>query len=171
MKGYIQVYTGDGKGKTTAAFGLALRAVGAGKTVFFAQFAKGSIYSEIKALARFSPDITIKQYGLKRFIIDTASEEDLDSARKGFDEISLILRQAEYDMIVLDEANIAIFFDLISVDEFIQLLKQKKEETEIIITGRYADPRIIEMADLVTDMKEVKHYYLNGVEARKGIEY
>lgn len=171
MKGYIQVYTGNGKGKTTAAFGLALRAVGSGKKVYFAQFVKGKIYSEIEAVQKFLPNITVKQYGLGCFIVKSPTENDIKAARKGLDEISEIIRSDEYDVIVLDEANIAFFYNLFSTEELIDVLQQKREKTEIIITGRYAPPDIVEIGDLVTEMQEVKHYYNEGVEARKGIEF
>jgi len=171
MKGYIHVYTGNGKGKTTAAFGLALRAVGAGKKVFFAQFIKGKSYSEIAAVQKYIPDITIKQYGLGCFILKTPTQKDIKVASEGLAEVSVILASGNYDMVVLDEASIAIYFNLFSAEKLIDVIKKKKEETEIIITGRYAPEKLIEMADLVTEMKEVKHYYTYGVEARKGIEY
>ena len=170
MKGYIQIYTGNGKGKTTAALGLALRAAGAGKKVFFAQFVKGQIYSEVKALRQFLPSVEVRQYGLKCFIRNAPTQADIDAARKGFKELTAIILSGEYDIAVLDEANIAIFYGLFSTDELIAVLKQKPNETEIIITGRYATPELIEIADLVTEMQEVKHYYQKGVEARVGIE-
>ncbi|MGQ9845940.1 MAG: cob(I)yrinic acid a,c-diamide adenosyltransferase, partial [Bacteroidales bacterium] len=107
MKGYIQIYTGNGKGKTTAAIGLSVRAVGAGKKVFFAQFVKGQIYSEVKAIMQYLPNITIKQYGLDCFIYHKPKQEDIDAARKGFEEVSEIILSGKYDVIVLDEANIA----------------------------------------------------------------
>lgn len=171
MKGYIQVYTGNGKGKTTAALGLCLRAIGAGKNVFFAQFVKGQIYSEVKAIHRFIPDITIKQYGLDCFIYNKPTQADIDLARKGLKEVSEIIDSGKYDIVVLDEANIALYYNLFSVDELITILKSKPEETEIIITGRYAPSELIEIADLVTEMKEIKHYYSTGIEAREGIEH
>jgi cob(I)alamin adenosyltransferase len=170
MKGFIQVYTGNGKGKTTAAFGLTLRAVGAGKKVFFAQFVKGKIYSEIKAVQRFLPSVTVKQYGLGCFIIKTPKQPDIDAARNGLEEISQIIASGNYDIVVLDEAIIAIYYNLFTVEELIHVLKTKPEKTEIIITGRYAPVELIEIADLVTEMQEVKHYYTKGVEARVGIE-
>ncbi|NLL27903.1 MAG: cob(I)yrinic acid a,c-diamide adenosyltransferase [Bacteroidales bacterium] len=170
MKGYIQIYTGNGKGKTTAALGLSLRAVGAGKKVFFAQFVKGETYSEVKAIQKFLPDITIKQYGLKCFIYDKPSQADIDIARNGLSEVSEIILSGKYDVVVLDEANIAIYYNLFTDDELINVIKQKPEATEIIITGRYATDKLIEFADLVTEMKEIKHYYNKGVQARKGIE-
>jgi cob(I)alamin adenosyltransferase len=171
MKGYIQIYTGDGKGKTTAAFGLAIRAVGAGKSVFFAQFVKGQVYSEVKAIHEFLPAISIKQFGLKCFIRRNPTQADIDIAREGFEEVSEIILSGMFDMVVLDEANIALYYNLFSVEELIQLLKKKPSETEIIITGRYAPQELIDIADLVTEMKEIKHYYGKGIEARIGIEF
>jgi cob(I)alamin adenosyltransferase len=171
MKGYIQIYTGNGKGKTTAALGLALRAVGAGKKVFFAQFVKGQICSEIRAVQQFLPAITVKQYGLDYFIIKSPTQADIDIVRKGFVEVSEIILSGQYDVIVLDEANIAMYYKLFSVGELIQVLRKKPEETEIIVTGRYSPAELIEISDLVTEMNEVKHYYAKGVEARIGIEY
>jgi cob(I)alamin adenosyltransferase len=170
-KGYIHVYTGNGKGKTTAALGLALRAVGAGKKVFFAQFIKGKTYSEIEAVRKFVPDITIKQYGLGCFIVEKPTDADIHAARKGLEDVTQLMASGGYDLVVLDEANIALFFKLFSVEEFIEALKKRAEKTEIVITGRYAPEKLTELADLITEMKEVKHYYTKGVEARKGIEY
>jgi cob(I)alamin adenosyltransferase len=170
MKGYIQIYTGNGKGKTTAALGLLVRAIGAGKKVFFAQFVKGQVYSEIKVVQKFLPAIAIKQYGLDCFIYKTPTQADIDIARKGFDEVSGIILSGIYDVIVLDEANIAIYYNLFMVEELIKVLKSKPDKTEIIITGRNAPQELIEIADLVTEMQEVKHYYTKGVEARVGIE-
>ncbi len=171
MKGYIQVYTGDGKGKTTAALGLAVRAVGAGKKVFFAQFVKGRIYSEIEAVHKYLPDITVRQYGLDCFIFHNPTQQDVDAARKGFKEVSAIIQSGEYEVVVLDEANIALFYHLFTAEELVGVLQSKPDNVEIIITGRYAPAEIIHIADLVTEMKEVKHYYQKGIEARKGIEF
>ena len=170
MKGYIQIYTGNGKGKTTAALGLALRAAGAGKKICFAQFVKGGTYSEVKALRMFIPSVEIRQYGSNRFIRNTPTQADIEAARKGLTEITQLIISGEYDIVILDEANIAIYYGLFSADELIEVLKQKPDETEIIITGRHAKPELIEIADLVTEMQEVKHYYTKGVEARTGIE-
>lgn len=170
MKGFIQIYTGNGKGKTTAAFGLSLRAVGAGKKVFFAQFVKGKIYSEIEAVQKFLPSIVVKQYGLGCFIVNAPTWQDIDAARKGLFEVSQIISSGEYDIVVLDEANIAIHYQLFTAVELISILRNKPKETEIIITGRYAPDELIEIADLVTEMKEIKHYYTKGIAARVGIE-
>jgi cob(I)alamin adenosyltransferase len=171
MKGFIHIYTGNGKGKTTAALGLALRAVGAGKKVFFGQFVKGKSYSEIEAIKKYIPGIIIKQYGLGCFIVKSPTRQDIRAAREGLTEVSEIMEAGAYDVVVLDEACIALFYNLFSVNDLVKAIRKKKEETELIITGRYAPPELIELADLVTDMKEIKHYYTTGVEARKGIEY
>ena len=171
MKGYIHVYTGNGKGKTTAALGLALRAVGAGKKVYFAQFVKGKIYSEIATINRYIPEITVKQYGRGCFIVNEPTSEDIQAAKKGLEEASVVILSGQYDVVILDEATIALHYKLFSVEELIAVLQEKPEETEIVITGRYAPGELIEIADLVTEMKEIKHYYTKGIPARKGIEY
>ena len=169
-KGYVQVYTGNGKGKTTAAFGLALRAAGAGLPVFIAQFAKGGNYSEIEAFKRFDDLVTLRQYGRGRFIRGKPAEEDIRAAKEGLAEIREILPSGKYKVVILDEANIATFFELFPVEDLLALIDEKPDDVELVITGRNTDPAIIERADLVTEMKEVKHYYIDGVQARKGIE-
>lgn len=171
MKGYVHLYTGDGKGKTTAAMGQAIRAAGAGKKVFIAQFAKGQPFSEAKLINQLLPAITIKQYGLECFIINSPTEKDKEVARRGLNELLEIIRSDLFDLIILDEANIAIFYNLYTSQELIGVLRQKPESTEIVITGRYATQEMIDFSDLVTEMVEVKHYYQKGVVARKGIEY
>jgi cob(I)alamin adenosyltransferase len=171
MPGFIHVYTGNGKGKTTAAIGLAIRAAGAGKKVFFAQFIKGKPYSEIGIIKNKIPEITIKQYGLGCFIINSPTQQDIDAARKGLSKVLYVIKSGIYDVIILDEANIATYYNLFSDEELIEVILNKKEEAEIIITGRYASEKLIDKADLVTEMKEVKHYYNKGIEAREGIEY
>lgn len=170
MQGYIQVYTGNGKGKTTAALGLALRAVGAGLKVLIAQFVKGVEYSELKSIERLSDSITLKQYGLGFFVNREPNKEDVRVAREGLKEIQEIMCSGMYDLVILDEANIATYYDLFSVEDLLDFIRAKPEKVELVITGRMADPRIIESADLVTEMKEVKHYYHSGVKARVGIE-
>jgi cob(I)alamin adenosyltransferase len=169
LKGYIQVYTGNGKGKTTAALGLSLRAAAAGKKVYIAQFVKGMHYSELDILPAIQ-NITLRQYGRGCFIYSKPAQEDYTAARKGLTEIGTILRSGEYDIVVLDEANIALFFDLFSFDELKRALMNRAAHVEVIITGRYAPQELLDMADLVTEMKEVKHYYTKGIEARTGIE-
>jgi cob(I)alamin adenosyltransferase len=169
-QGFLQVYTGDGKGKTTAALGLALRAVGAGLRVHIAQFVKGMHYSELESIGRLGQLITIKQHGRSCFIDRQPQQADIDAAREGLEQVKKILAAGECDLLVLDEANIATHYNLFSVDELLAVIDSRPPGVEIVITGRRADPRIIERADLVTEMKEVKHYYATGVQARKGIE-
>jgi len=170
MKGYIQVYTGDGKGKTTAALGLALRAAGAGLKVFIAQFVKGMKYSELDIIPKLKESIKIKQYGRGCFIHGKPEKEDEAKARLGLEEVKEIIASKKYDILILDEANIAVYYNLFSIDELIEVIKSKPENMEIVVTGRKAHLKLIEIADLVTEMKEIKHYYSNGVEARSGIE-
>jgi len=170
MKGYVQVYTGNGKGKTTAALGLAVRALGAGKKVYIGQFAKSKHYSELETINTLLKNITIKQYGMGCFIFEKPTEEDIRAAQAGLTELTGIIESNEYDVVILDEANIAVYYNLITVKELIAAITKRNERTEIIITGRYATPEIMDFADLVTEMKEVKHYYQQGVQARVGIE-
>jgi len=171
MKGYVHVYTGNGKGKTTAAFGLALRAAGAGKKVFIGQFVKGKPNSENLAISNCLKNITVKQYGLDCFIINDPIQEDAKAAEKGLKEIKKIVQKGQHTLVVLDEMNIALYYKLVQTDDVIELIKNKPDHVELVITGRYAPAEIIEIADLVTEMKEIKHYYQQGIEARKGIEY
>ena len=170
VKGYIQVYTGNGKGKTTAALGLSLRAVGAGLNVFIAQFVKGMEYSELISIKQLSPKITLKQFGRDCFIYKDPEEEDFKVAREGFEEVKKIVAGGKFEVVILDEINIATHYNLISIEELLELLETKPDNVEIVLTGRNVDNRIIEKADLVTEMKEIKHYYQKGVQARKGIE-
>lgn len=166
----IHVYTGNGKGKTTAAIGMAIRAAGAGYKVFFAQFVKGRPYSELNVLKNI-PSLVVKQYGLECFIVKAPTERDIQAARNGLQEVSAVIECATYNLIVLDEACIALYYKLFTLDEFLGVIDLLKPETELVITGRYAPKALIERADLVTEMKEIKHYYTKGTEARKGIEY
>jgi len=169
MKGYLHVYTGNGKGKTTAALGLALRAAGADKQVFIAQFVKGMHYSELNILPEIK-NITLIQYGRGCFIYQKPTQEDIEAAGKGLKEVALILQKGEYDVVVLDEACIALYYTLFSFNELSLAITNRAPHVEVIVTGRYAPPELVEMADLVTEMKEIKHYYTLGVEARSGIE-
>jgi len=170
VKGYIHLYTGNGKGKTTAAIGLAVRAVGAGKKVFIAQFVKGMHYAELDSLKRF-PEIEIKQFGLDCFIKQKPTEKDIEAARSGLNEVTAVIQNNSYNIVILDEICIALFYNLFGVDEVLSLLRNKPGEMEIILTGRYAPSELINIADLVTEMKELKHYYTSGVQAREGIEF
>ncbi|MCB2208690.1 MAG: cob(I)yrinic acid a,c-diamide adenosyltransferase [Bacteroidetes bacterium] len=171
MKGYIQVYTGNGKGKTTAAFGQSLRAEGAGLKVFIGQFVKGKMYHENETITKHLKNITVKQYGLGCFIVEKPTDKDIEAAQKGLEEMKNIIQNGVYDMVIMDEVNIALYYKLIDIGEIVKLMKNKPGQVELILTGRYAPQEIIDLADLVTDMREVKHYYQKGIPARKGIEY
>lgn len=170
MKGYVQVYTGGGKGKTTAALGISLRAAGAGLKVYIAQFMKKGDYSEIKALAKFSGQIRIEQFGTGKFVKGEPAPDEIESCRLGFETAKQAVESDQYDMIILDEANVAASCGLISVDGLAALIDSKPDRLELIITGRGASETVIEKADLVTEMREIKHYYQKGVHARTGIE-
>jgi cob(I)alamin adenosyltransferase len=169
-KGLIHLYTGNGKGKTTAALGLALRAAGAGKKIFIAQFVKGMHYSELDALKRF-PEIEIHQFGLDCFITKEPTSEDIEAALRGLSVAENIALEGKHDVLILDEICIALYYKLFDIERLIKLLKTKPNEMEIIMTGRYAPDELIDISDLVTEMKEVKHYYQLGIVARKGIEF
>lgn len=168
--GYVHVYTGEGKGKTTAALGLTVRAAAAGLKVFLAQFIKGGDYSELKALKRFDDLISVEQFGLGRFLGGKCSQADIEAARRGYEKMKTILASGDYDMVVLDEANVAAYYNLFTVQELLDLIDIKPAWVELVITGRHAAPEVIEKADLVTEMKAVKHYFDAGVKARVGIE-
>jgi cob(I)alamin adenosyltransferase len=170
MKGYIQVYTGDGKGKTTAALGLSLRAAGAGLSVYFAQFIKQGAYSEITALEVFSDRITVEQFGRGRFITGTPAPGDLAAAEDGLEKVRVAMVSGKYDVIVLDEANGAVQLGLFPVTALLEIMDAKPDGLELVITGRGAHEEVVARADLVTEMKAVKHYYAKGVPAREGIE-
>lgn len=169
-KGYVHVYTGNGKGKTTASLGLSVRAVLAGKKVFFGQFVKGMEYSELK-IVDYLPNIEIHQFGRDCFIYNDPTEEDILVAKEGLEICKEVLKNGEYDLVVLDEINIALYYKLFSVEEVLEMIKEREHHVEVVLTGRYAPEEIVEIADLVTEMKEVKHYYTTGLMARKGIEF
>ena len=170
MKGYIQIYTGNGKGKTTAALGLALRAAGAGKKVFIGQFLKFGGYSEIKALKKIADQIKVEQYGLGRFIKGHPDPEDIEAGMEGYKRVTQIVEAGEHDLVILDEGNIAVKYNIFSEQDLLDLLEKKPDHMEIVVTGRGATLTIIEKADLVVEMKAIKHYFQKGVEARVGIE-
>ena len=170
--GTVQVYTGNGKGKTTAALGQALRAAGHGQRVIVIQFMKGQInYGELKATEKV-PGVEIEQYGLPTFVErGNPSPKDRELARKGFERAKQVVQGASYDMVCLDEINVAVDYGLIGLSELLDLIKGKPPEVELVLTGRYAAPEVIELADLVTEMREVKHHFQKGIQAREGIEY
>lgn len=169
QKGYIHVYTGNGQGKTTAAFGLAVRALGAGKKVFIGQFVKSMKYNEVTLEQHYS-GIRIKQYGLRCFLNCMPEERDILAAEKGWEACCRILCSGEYDLVVLDELTIALYYKLLSLPVILAGLAARDPATEVVITGRYAPPELIAMADLVTEMQEVKHYYTQGVLSRDGFD-
>ena len=169
-KGYVQIYTGDGKGKTTAALGLALRASGHGMRTYVGQFMKGQPYGELDAL-RDHPHITVEQYGDVRCIRrEQVTPEHIAQARRGLERAREALLSGQYGLVVLDEVNVTVSFGLLTVDEVLSLLDARPAHVEVILTGRRAPRELIERADLVTEMREIKHYYRQGVTARKGIE-
>jgi len=169
-KGYVQVYTGNGKGKTTAALGLSLRAAGAGFKVYIAQFMKQGGYSELKALARFDDLITIEQFGTGKFTVGKPTDEDIAAGQRCLDAIKQALLSAAYDVVIMEEGAVAEKFGIISTEDILEMIKIKLEKTELVITGRGASEQVVAVADLVTEMKEIKHYYQAGVSARIGIE-
>jgi cob(I)alamin adenosyltransferase len=170
-QGLVQIYTGDGKGKTTAALGLALRAAGRSLKVFIAQFAKGMFYGEVEALKRFAPQITLHQYGRKTFIHDEPNEADVRLAREGWREIQEVMVRGECDLLIVDEIGIALHYRLVTLEEVRELIRRKPESMELVLTGRKIPEELYSRADLITEMREIKHYYNAGVPARKGIEF
>jgi cob(I)alamin adenosyltransferase len=171
-KGYVQVYTGDCKGKTTAALGLAFRAMGRGLKTYVGQFMKGKHYGELDAARMVQPYITIEQYGKDTFVHveNPPHEEDVRMAIDGLAKAEEAMVSGKYDIIVLDEINTAHYFNLISTEAMLGAIRNKPDGVELVFTGRYAPRELIDAADLVTEMVEVKHYYQKGISARDGIE-
>jgi len=170
-KGLIHIYTGSGKGKTTAAIGLGVRAAGAGLKVIMIQFMKGRRYSELDAIQKI-PNFTIVQYGRDEFVSKQKPEKiDIDLAKKGFEHAKKVIKEGKYDMVILDEINVAVDYNLIHLKDVLELIDEKPEKIELVLTGRYAPAELVKNADLVTEMLEIKHPYQKGVIARKGIDY
>ena len=169
-RGYVQVYTGDGKGKTTAALGLILRASGAGLRIYLGQFMKRSLTNEIRALRAHFPNVSVRQYGLGRFIRGKPSPEDIEAARRGLAQLRRAMLSRRYDIVIADEANVAVAAGLLPAPALLALIDEKPKRVELVITGRKAHRRVVARADLVTEMREVKHYFRQGVPARPGIE-
>ena len=171
-RGYIHLYTGNGKGKTTAALGLVMRAAGAGLRCLVIQFMKGKPTSEIESAAKLGGAVSIEQYGSDRFCRpeEDTVQEHRELALKGLDRARDVLQQGKLDLVVLDEIITATLFDLVSQEEIIELMKLKPGGMELVLTGRGATGKLIEHADLATEMVELKHYYTRGVPARRGIE-
>jgi cob(I)alamin adenosyltransferase len=191
--GYVQIYTGAGKGKTTAAIGAAVRAAGASLCVYIMQFMKGKVYSEHKILNSLKPNVELYTTGKPFFVAEEGmlTEEEIKEfgddvvvfkrgcppadyvalIADGFKKAAAAMASGKYDLVILDEVIMAAYFSLLSPDALMKAIKARHERTEVILTGRGANRELIEMADLVTEMREVKHYYTQGVAARQGIEF
>ncbi|MEM3579689.1 MAG: cob(I)yrinic acid a,c-diamide adenosyltransferase [Candidatus Bathyarchaeia archaeon] len=171
-RGLVQVYTGDGKGKTSAAFGLALRAIGRGLKVYIIQFIKGGFdYGELYIVDRL-PNLTLKAFGRGKFVTtQPPSEEDVKLAEEALRLAEKTIKSGEYDLVILDEINVALNLKLISLEKVLELIESKPKHVELVLTGRYAPKEIIDVADLVTEMREVKHPFKRGCQAREGIEF
>lgn len=173
--GYIQIYTGDGKGKTTASLGLALRALGHGWKVLVIQFTKGdgaTTYGEITSSSKFLPNLDVVQFGMDRVCYShNVCLDDYKEAKKGWEFAKKAINSGEYQLIILDEINICTSMNMIKVSDVKDTLLHKPDNLEIVLTGRYAHPELVALAHLVTEMKPIKHYFDTGVMARQGIEY
>jgi len=170
MRGYVHIYTGDGKGKTTAALGLTLRAVGAGHKVFIGQFIKQGEFSEILLLRARFPEVTIAQFGRGCLIRGRPMPEDVALARQGLQVLREAAASGCYGVVIADEIHCAVSAGCLEVESVLDLIAARAESVELILTGRSAHPRVLEQADLVTEMRAVKHYFNAGVAARTGIE-
>ena len=171
-KGLVFVYTGDGKGKTTAAMGQALRAIGHGLKILVIQFMKGKKYGEVLAAEKYLPGITIHQSGLDSFVMrNNPAPVDIELAQQGLNMAKQAVTSGEYQMVILDEINVAMDFGLIPVDDVADMIKSKAPAVDLILTGRYAPPEIVELADTVCEVHEIKHHYAKGIKERAGIEF
>lgn len=172
-KGLVIVYTGNGKGKTTAALGLALRAIGHGQKVFMIQFMKGNEnYGEIKSAKKYLPEFTIVQKGLDRFVRKNgAKPEDIALASEGIELAKKVVTCRNYDLVILDEINVALDYGLVAEAKVIELIKLKPKNLTIVLTGRYAPKTILNMADTISEIRDIKHHYKDGIKAQPGIEY
>jgi cob(I)alamin adenosyltransferase len=171
-RGLVQVYTGNGKGKTTTAFGQALRAIGRGFRICIIQFMKGRKYGEFLAAEKHLPNLTIHLSGLDSFVMrDKPAPIDIEYARKGLELARKVVSSGDYDMVILDEINVAVDFKLIPLADVIDIIRTKPPQLDLILTGRYAAPEIVELADTVSEIKEIKHHYNAGIKDRPGIEY
>lgn len=171
MKGMVHIYTGNGKGKTTASLGLAMRALGNGLKVYIGQFMKGQKYGELNILEKLG--VPVERFGTNNCIISPSHVQqiDIDKAKEGYEKVKEILKKGEYDLVILDEICICPFFNLITKEEIANLIDLKKDKIELVLTGRYAPKELYEKVDLITEMKEIKHYYNTlGLLARNGIE-
>ncbi len=171
-KGLVIVITGDGKGKTTSAFGQALRAVGQGYHVLVVQFMKGRKYGEFKAAKEYLPNLTVKLVGLDSFVMrDNPAPIDVEMAQKGFAMVKKAIKSGKYNMIIMDELNVAMDFKLVDTKEVIEMIENRPPGVDLIMTGRNAPAEIINIADTVSEVKEIKHHYAAGIKDRAGIEF
>jgi cob(I)alamin adenosyltransferase len=171
-KGFIQIYTGNGKGKTTAALGQAVRAAGNGFRSYILMLMKEFPYNEVSALSSLKEFITIEQVGKDDYVYrkELPSNEEVEKAKQALERAGQNMKSGDFEIIILDEVLVAVYFGLITVDDILPLINEKPVDIELILTGRYCPQELIERADLVTEMKEVKHYYQKGILARRGIE-
>jgi cob(I)alamin adenosyltransferase len=171
-RGLVIVITGNGKGKTTAAFGQALRAVGQGYKVLIVQFMKGRKYGEFVAAEKYLPRLTIHRSGLDSFVMrDNPAAVDIELAQQGFELAKKAIAGGKYNMVILDEINVAVDFKLVDLKQVVEMIKNKPPALDLILTGRYAVKEIIKLADTVSEIKEIKHHYAAGIKDRAGIEY
>lgn len=172
-EGKIHIYTGNGKSKTTAAIGICIRALGAGKKILWTQFVKGQEYNEIKIFKQFETRLVFKNFGRNCFINQQPEQADFDMAKEGVNYLWEVWNnKPDFDLIVFDELFIALYYQLISENEILNIIKKKQKHSELIITGRYAPTSIMAFADLVTEMQEIKHYYnTEKLISREGIEF
>lgn len=173
-KGLLMVYTGDGKGKTTAALGLALRAIGWGKRALFLQFMKGTgnVYGERIAAQKYLPDLEMVQVGRDEFVnLKNPDPVDVALAEEGLKKFEEALFSGRYGLIVCDEINVAMACGLLKTSKVLELVEKRPDGVDLVFTGRYCPDEVVDAADMVSEVKEVKHHYRKGVPAREGIEY
>ena len=172
QKGYVQVYTGNGKGKTTAALGLAFRAMGRGMRSYIAQFMKGTLYGELKAAEQMIPWITIEQFGrdMRDCMSPQYDDTDRSLARKGLIKAEKEINSGVYQIVILDEINVACYYNLITVTDILSIIQNKPHSVELILTGIYASDDVIKAAYLVSEIIDIKHYFQKDIIARDGIE-
>jgi len=171
-RGLVIVITGNGKGKTTAAFGQALRAVGQGYKVLVVQFMKGRKYGEFIAAEKYLPSLTIQRFGLDSFVMrDNPAAVDIELAREGLEFAKKAIAGGKYNMVILDEINVAVDFKLVDLKQVVEIIKNKPPALDLILTGRYAAKEVIRLADTASEVKEIKHHYAAGIKDRAGIEY